>query len=267
MLGTGDYMGKALFDDIARFYDEAVKGLLLIKNDVQFYHQFALACKGKVLELACGTGRVLIPLAEQGILITGIDASGKMLEQAKKKVDKLPVRVRERIDLQQKDMVTFTLDETYSLVFCAFRSFQHLLTKEEQGACIVQVRKHLDKEGYFIIHLFVPFHHFLAKEKRTINLGSFKDPLTGYMISRRSEVKYDLAAQTLHEDRFYEWTDQDGGVHQLMWSFDLAYMFRYEVELLLEKYGFTVVDVYGDFNRSPFNYYSGEQIFIARKNG
>ena len=258
-------MKPALFDSIARFYDEEVKGLRLVKDDVAFYQEYACECRGEVLELACGTGRVLIPLAQQGITITGIDASSNMLEQAQKKVNRLSAEVRERIDLQQQDMMTFTLNRTFSLIFCTFRSFQHLLTKEEQGTCLIRVKKHLDKEGIFIIHLFVPFHHLLAQKRRSMYLGTFNDPVTGDVISRRSEVSYNLAAQTLHEDRFYEWTDKEGAVHRHMWSFELSYMFRYEAELLLEKYGFSVMAVYGDFVRSPFDYYSGEQIFVARR--
>jgi len=258
-------MQQALFDSIARFYDEEVKGLLLVKNDVSFYQDYARECGGEVLELACGTGRVLIPLARHGITVTGIDASGNMLEQAQKKMNLLSTEVRERIDLQHMDMMSFVLNKTFSLIFCTFRSFQHLLTREEQGACLTQVQKHMDKEGIFIIHLFVPFHHLLAQKQRSIYLGTFNDPVTGDVISRRSEVSYDLAAQTLHEDRFYEWTDKEGVVHRHIWSFDLSFMFRYEVELLLEKYGFSVIAVYGDFDRSPFDYYSGEQIFVARK--
>jgi ubiquinone/menaquinone biosynthesis C-methylase UbiE len=258
-------MGKALFDEIARFYDEAVKGLRLVENDVAFYHEHARTCGGEVLELACGTGRVLIPLAEQGVSITGIDASSNMLEQARRKLKRLPREVQQRVDLQQQDMCTFELDSTYSLIFCTFRSFQHLLTKKAQGACLEQVRKHLQDNGMFIIDLFVPFHHLLAQQKRSLYLGTFVDPGTGSVVSRRSEVKYDLAAQTLHEDRFYEWTDKEGGVHRLIWSFDLAYLFRYEVELLLEKHGFAIEHVYGDFKRSPYDYYSGEQIYVVRK--
>lgn len=65
--------------------------------------------------------------------------------------------------------------------------------------------------------------------------------------------------------RFYEWTDKNGKFHEQIWSFELAYLFRYEAELLLEKYGFSVEDVFGNFNKSHYNYYSGEQIFVVRK--
>ncbi|GAI94874.1 unnamed protein product, partial [marine sediment metagenome] len=56
-----------------------------------------------------------------------------------------------------------------------------------------------------------------------------------------------------------------GDFHRQIWSFELAYLFRYEAELLLEKHGFKIENVFGNFDKSPYNYYSGEQIFVARK--
>ncbi|MCK4941885.1 hypothetical protein KAS45_07285, partial [candidate division WOR-3 bacterium] len=105
----------------------------------------------------------------------------------------------------------------------------------------------------------------LAQVQRSVNLGKFYDTETDVYVTRRAENKYNLAKQTLHEDRFYEWTDESGKFHCQTWSFDLSYLFRYEAELLLQKCGFRVEEVYGDFDRSPYNYYSGEQIFVVRK--
>ena len=84
-------------------------------------------------------------------------------------------------------------------------------------------------------------------------------------MTRRAEDEYNLKKQTLKENRFYEWTDKQGKFHRHSWSFELSYLFRYEAELLLEKYGFKVEQVFGDFDKLPYNYYSGEQIFVAKK--
>jgi len=96
-------------------------------------------------------------------------------------------------------------------------------------------------------------------------MGKFYDRENDVYVFRRAEDQYDLAMQTLKEDRFYEWTNKQGNFKRLIWSFELAYLFRYEAELLLEKHGFKLENVFGDFSRSPYNYYSGEQIFVARK--
>jgi SAM-dependent methyltransferase len=258
-------MVEALFDSVARFYDKEIEGLAAISNDVSFYAEYARMADGEVLDLACGTGRTLIPLAEKGITITGLDISENMLEQARRKINLLPVDVQERIQLERQDMTTFTMGKTFSLIFCTFRSFQHLISKKEQSACLGRVHEHLNDRGIFILHLFVPLHHLLAQKQRSLYLGTFQDPDTGCMVTRHSEVLYDLAAQVLHEDRFYEWTDKGGQFHRQVWSFDFAYLFRYEAELLLEKCGFSIINVYGGFNKAPFDYYSGEQIFVVKK--
>lgn len=258
-------MGEALFDRVARFYDYEIEDFIKNINDVAFYIEYAKKCGGEVLELACGTGRVLIPLAKEGIKITGLDASKEMLNVAKKKIDALDEGTRRNIIIVQEDMSGFDLHKKFALIFCTFRSFQHVVTIEERGKCLECVNRHLTENGTFILHLFVPFHHLLAQERRSMYLGKFYDRGNDVYVTRRSEVMYNLSQQTLHEDRFYEWTDKQGNFHRHVWSFDFAYLFRYEVELMLEKYGFEIQEVFGNFDKSPYDYYSGEQIFVVKK--
>ncbi|UCF69668.1 MAG: class I SAM-dependent methyltransferase [candidate division WOR-3 bacterium] len=254
-------MAKALFDRIARLYDYEVKDFV---HDIPFYVEYAKECGGDVLELGCGTGRVLIPIANEGIKITGLDASERMLAIARKKV-KSDKELRKNVTLVHGDMKSFKLNKKFSLIYVAFRSFQCLLTKKDQIACLECVFEHLVEGGCLIVDLFAPRHDLLAQSRVTLDLGSFYDMENGLHITRRSEVQYDLAKQTLHEDRVYEWKDGSGNACREFWSYDIAYLFRYESELLLEKCGFRIDNVYGDFDKSPYNYYSGEQIFVARK--
>ncbi len=255
-------MAEAVFDSVARYYDDEVTWFT---DDIPFYTEYARGCGGEVLECACGTGRVLIPIAQRGIKVTGFDISEEMLCVARKKIEKLDKRTRDNITLFRDDLVHFELHKKFSLIFIAFRSFQSLLTRKDHSACLECVHKHLADDGIFILDLFAPHHNLLAQEKRSLYLGRFYDKNKGVYITRRAEDQYDLAQQTLKEDRFYEWTDKDGKFHQHVWSFQLSYLFRYEAELLLEKHGFRVEDVFGDFRKSPYNYYSGEQIFVVSK--
>lgn len=258
-------MQEALYDRVAQFYDYENEDLIERINDIPLYLEYAKKCGGEVCELACGTGRALIPLAQAGIKITGLDASSEMLDIARKKIDALDRGTKRHIRLVQEDMSGFDLHKTFSLIFCTFRSFQHLITKDKQGKCLECVHKHLIDNGIFILHLFTPLHHLLAEEKRSLYFGTFYDEENGVSVTRRSEVTYDLAQQLLKEDRFYEWTNKKGNFHRHIWTFDFAYLFRYEAELLLEKYNFKIEDVFGGFDKSSYNYHSGEQIFVARK--
>jgi SAM-dependent methyltransferase len=254
-------MDEALFDRVAAFYDYEQKEFT---KDIPFYLECAKEYGGEVLELACGTGRILIPLAREGVRLTGLDISKEMLKMARKKILE-DEKTMKNITLVQGDMRTFDLRKKYNLILIAFRSFQSLLTREDQVACLEAVHRHLSGEGGFVLDLFAPRHDFLAMEKRRVDLGEFCDEENDVNINRRAEDSYNLAEQTLHENRFYEWTDKRGEFHREIWSFDLAYLFRYEAELLLEKCGFEVEQVYGDFDKSPYDYYSGEQIFVTRK--
>ena len=255
-------MDEAVFDRIARFYDYEQEGFV---RDIPFYVEHAKKCGGEVLELACGTARILIPIVKEGIKITGLDISKEMLSIARKKIERLDKRVKGNIEITQGDMRKFELERKFSMIYIAFRSFQSLLTKPDQGACLECVNRHLEDNGLFILDLFAPRHDILAQVKRSLNLDKFYDKENDLHINRRCEDEYDLANQLLKENRFYEWTDKNGKYHEQIWSFELSYLFRYEAELLLEKYGFKVENVFGDFDRSPYNYHSGEQIFVARK--
>ena len=251
-----------MFDRIARFYDYEQRDFV---KDIPFYVEYAKNCRSEVLELACGTGRVLIPIAQEGVKIAGLDISKEMLDIARKKIEKLDENTKGDIEITQGDMRKFELKRKFSMIYIAFRSFQSLLTKQNQGACLECVNRHLEDNGLFILDLFAPKHDLLAQVKRSLYLDKFYDKENGVYITRRAEDEYDLANQTLKENRFYEWTDKHGKFHREIWFFELAYLFRYEAELLLEKYGFKIENVFGDFDKSPYNYYSGEQIFVARK--
>jgi ubiquinone/menaquinone biosynthesis C-methylase UbiE len=255
-------MGEAVFDRIARFYDYEQGNFT---KDIPFYGEYAKECKGEVLELACGTGRILIPIAKDGVTITGIDISEEMLKTAKQKTDVLDKSIKQNIKLIRGDMSVFNLKKRFSLIFIAFRSFQSLVTRKKQSQCLECVREHLKNSGTFILDLFAPRHDLLAQVNRSVYLGEFYDRENDVYMTRRAEDEYNLADQTLKEDRFYEWTDKQGIFHQQRWSFELSYLFRYEAELLLEKHGLLIEHVFGDFDKSPYDYYSGEQIFVARK--
>ncbi|HEX7319228.1 MAG TPA: class I SAM-dependent methyltransferase [bacterium] len=255
-------MKKAVFDPVAHFYDQEQRHF---RQDIPFYVAYVKKCRGEVLELACGTGRVLIPIARAGARITGLDISREMLGIARTKVDHLGKAIQKRVNLVQGDMTDFRFHRKFALIIIAFRSFQSLVDKKAQGECLVCINRHLVKKGLLILDLFVPRHDLLAQVRRNVYLGKFYDPEKKVQVDRRAKDKYDLAAQTLKEHRYYEWTDNKRHLYRQVWSFDLSYLFRYEAELLLEKYGFKVVDVFGDFKKSPYNYYSGEQIFVARK--
>lgn len=255
-------MPESDFDRIARFYDAEQDKFV---QDIPFYLEYAKNSRGEVLELACGTGRVLLPIALEGVRITGLDISQNMLDVARAKLAALDKKSQANVELVHGDMRDFDLKKKYSLIYIPFRSFQGLLTRDDQGKCLACARRHLTDDGIFILDLFAPLHKFLAMEHRREYMGIFQDRETGIPVTHWAEVSYDLARQTLQADWYYEWTDKNGQFQRKIWNLEIAYLFRFEAELLLEKHGFKVTDVFGGFKKEPYNYYSGEQIFVCGK--
>ncbi len=246
----------------AEIYDYQTQG---IGGDVEFWLDLARRTGGHVLELACGTGRVLLPLARAGITVTGLDASPNMLEVARRKISAEPPAISSRVTLVEGDMRDFQLGTTFGLVFVAFRSFQVLLTRADQRACLESVAQHLEPNGMLCLHVFNPRLSCLIGET-PVQEGpkEFEGP-DGMHVRWSGETTYDLGEQNLRSVWRYERRDSDGTVTQTEHVLRLHYFFRFEFEWMLEACGFEVEALYGDFERSPFTAESPEMIFVAKK--
>jgi SAM-dependent methyltransferase len=187
-----------LYANSAKLYDADNRSVF--SDDVPFYLDRATKLDGKVLELACGTGRITIPLAEQGIQIWGLDYSNPMLDVLKEKIDKLPSKIQKSIHTVHGDMTDFILTERFKLIFIPFRSFQSLETDEQASNCLACARNHLEDDGTFIINVFKP-----TKEigEWWINLDEhldFESSLEGGEKIIRHSIKkaYDLEKRLLY---------------------------------------------------------------------
>jgi ubiquinone/menaquinone biosynthesis C-methylase UbiE len=250
------------FDQIAAFYDAMY---LDRKDDVQFYVQLAKEIGGPVLECGCGTGRVLLPIAEAGIEIWGIDGSRVMLDVANKKSMTLRPEIKSRIHLNHQDMRDFNLELSFSLCIIPFRAFLHLLTVEDQDKALSQIHKHLKRGGVLVLDMFAPSYKLLAEDSATIHIGEKLNLLTGQNFTIIDHVRYEHERQLIHVERFYEEVGESGHVIRKVMHFTLRYIFRYEMQVLLEKNKFKLKEVFGHFDKRPYDYKSGEMIFVAEK--
>lgn len=239
------------------------------RKDVDFFVGMARESQGPVLELGCGTGRILIPSARKGVEIAGLDLSPEMLKVCRERVELEDSGVQNRVTLTQGDMRGFQIDNRFRLVTVPFRAFHHLLKVEDQLACLDCTLRHLDKGGLLVLDLFNPYLPYLY-DKRFMEVieeePSFDLP-DGRRMNRRSRLlKRDLHEQVLDMEFLYEWNGEDGRVHQHAHRFQMRYFFRYEIEHLLARAGFTLETIYADYKKSPFGaQYPGELIVAARK--
>lgn len=262
--------GSGGYDDdprTAEFYDHVVP--YRDRSDISFYVDAATDAGGSVLELGCGTGRVMIPIARAGIEIVGIDLSSHMLDVCRERLGLESKEVQDRVQLIQTDMRSFDLNQTFSLVTTPFRSFQHLLTVRDQTSCIEAIYRHLKEGGRLILDVFNPWLEFLTKERPDGEFGEeppFCMPDGREVIRKHRNTTIDRFNQIIHAELIYYVTYPDGRQERLVHSFPMRYLFRYEAQHLLERCGFECEDLYADYNKSPFGTtYPGELIFVARR--
>ena len=253
------------YESIAEFYDYIVP--YRERQDVDFFVEAAGESGGPVLEVGCGTGRVLIPTARAGIQIIGLDLSPHMLDVCRKHIQEEPQEVRSRVHLVQGDMRSFELSQTFKLVTLPFRPFQHLTTVEDQLACLGCLRRHLDKDGKLILDIFNPKLESLVDTRFGEELAEepeFKMPDGRRVIRRHKVVARDVPNQTNYVELVHYVTHPDGRQERLVQSFPMRYLFRFEAEHLLARAGFTVEHLYADYDKSPYgSKYPGELIFVA----
>jgi SAM-dependent methyltransferase len=248
------------FDLYARFYDLDYGDF---DADLVMIQQFAARCGSPVLELACGTGRVLLPLARQGYRVTGVDVSPAMLEVARHKV--AAEGLADRITLVEGDMREFALDGCFNLAFVAVNSFMHLLTTDDQLAALACIRQHLNPGGLVLIDLFNPDLASLLDARGQVLMDkTMTDPETGHRLVRFHARTVDLGQQTQQVTFILDELDGDGHVRRTLFPFSMRYLFRYELELLLRHAGFTVEAVYGSYDLDEFSGDSDRMIAVAR---
>jgi SAM-dependent methyltransferase len=248
----------------AELYDIAFEN----RVDLEFFLSAVQDYGGPVLEVGCGTGRIVFLLARHGFTVHGFDRSLGRLQRAKETLGSLPSEIQNRITLSQDDMRSFSLGKRFQTVLVAFRTFQHLLTVDEQLSALHCFRSHLDLEGYLILDVFNPSIQFLAEEES--NTEVVRHPSVQLRDGSRLEVrdrivKKDLFNQILHSEEVYCVRHSGGETERFVLPFSVRYIFRYELEHLLERSGFTVESIYSSFARTPYgSHYPGELIIVAR---
>ncbi len=251
----------------AYYYDYYSTGT---PGDLDFYVEEARKAGSPVLELGCGTGRILLPVAQAGIEVTGVDLSPAMLAVARKKLADLDDADQKRVTLVEGDMRDFSLEQQFSLIFIPYRAFMHVMTVPDQKRALACIHKHLADQGRLIFNIFDPRLDILAAHATPLGAAlkfvqEFIHPDTGRRITVWDTRQYDQGTQTLQQYFIFEELDDNDRVVEKSYApLTLRYSFRFEIHNLLELCGFHIEALYGSFDRQPFRP-GGEQIWVARK--
>lgn len=237
----------------ARRYDlESSK----ISGDVPFYEECAERYGEPVLEIACGTGRVTIPLAEKGIDIVGLDLAETMLDEARRKA----ARKNLEIEWVRADARNFDLGRKFRTIFIPFNSLAHFKTRKDAEGLFGSVKDHLSEGGRFIIDYFNPDLEILTRKPSEMYPNTEFTDDDGRKVEVTENNSYDCATQVNR----IKWHYRVEGVEKFSIDLNMRIFFPAELEALLHCNGFAVEFRYGDYKGTPFSSDSPKQILICR---
>ena len=248
------------YAQIAALYDLEHAGY---DDDIDLYLNLALSTGDPILELGCGTGRLLLPLAEAGHRITGVDLSLPMLDRARSKVAE--AGLVDRVTLHRASM-TDDLSPPggpFGLAIVSLNGLMHLTAQREQRRALEAVRRCLDPRGQLVLDVLNPtpetlrsLDHSLAHE------GTWVDR-AGARIDKVAARRILPSQQTIMTELWYDRIAQDGVISRVAASYGLRYLHRAEMDLLLELAGFAEWQIYGGYDLEPFDDQSDRIIVTA----
>jgi len=253
----------------AKYYDEAY-GTKEDLEDLKFYVDVAKANGGPVLELACGTGRILLPIAREGISIHGIDNSLSMLDVLRDKLRQELKDVRELVSVSHGDIRNFRSNREYPLVIIPFRPLQHMYTVEDQVAALQTAAFHLERGGALVFDVFYPKFDSLNSR-----VGEEFLELEWTPKSDRSKVirrylrkeSVDKINQNFAATFIFRTYQGERVVQEEIESLRMSYYTYPHLRALFLLTGLEIVEEYGSFERTALDNEARQMIFVLKRSG
>ena len=237
--------------DATPFDDGALYDLVCgnIDFDLIFYRTLAQAAHGPVLEVACGTGRILLPCLKGGVDIEGLDLFPGMLTRLREKATALGFNPK----LYQTNMAGFRVERRFAMIMITFNAFIHNLTADDQLATLKACREHLLPGGMIVFDTAFPGQQWIGAPSGTRALeGEFAHPETGLPVRMWDTRTFDRVKQLQHSFNEIEMLDASGKVVATHSSrTTLRWIYKTEMELLLRLAGFARWEILGDFDGRP----------------
>jgi SAM-dependent methyltransferase len=250
----------SVFED-GELYDLVLQHPIAGSYGLDFYVALAREANGPVLDIACGTGRILLPCMQAGVDIEGLDLFEPMLKTLRTKAAALGLSPR----LHQADMSEFSVPRRFALVMIPFNAFIHNMTQEAQIRCLERCREHLLPGGLLAFDTFFPSLEIVGAPQNTRVLeGELPHPDTGQPMRMYDTRSFDRVAQEQHSLNELELLAADRSIETVYRSQTSArYVYKHEMELLLRVAGFARWEIYGDFDRRPLTRENDAMIVMA----
>ena len=249
------------YELLARYYDLQNAE---VTEDLPFWLELAQQHKDPILELGCGTGRVLLQLARDGHAVVGVDRSPAMLARARSRLDSRP-ELRSQIELLLQDFVGLELKRTFDLILMPFNTFAHLLTRAEQAAALQSIERHLEPAGSFAFDLPNPAEVYAGSREGLFLERILKDEERDCTIQVFSSFLLERNSQQGHITWFYDEIDPMGRVSRTTVPMTLRYSFPDELAGLFEANGLRLRTMFGGFDHRPLEEESERMVVIAEK--
>ena len=232
--------------DAPELYDLA---LATYRADLGFWLEEARAAAGPVLEVACGTGRVLLELRAHGVDADGLDASEAMLGRLRDLASATGIRA----NAVRADMRDFTMPRRYRRVFIAFNGFAHCETIDDQLRCLRCCRDHLEPGGALIVHMSYPSQaYWLDPEGERVLELETTHPVSGHVVRMWDTRTRDRVRQRQRSLTEIEELDATGAVARThRFEVTQRWVYRFELDLLLRTAGFARREILGGYDREP----------------
>ena len=247
------------YEKIARFYDMENAQFT---EDLTLWAELARESDGPVLELGCGSGRVLLHLAREGFEATGVDSSPSMLALARRRLALQP-SIAGKISLLEENFTSLRIGKTFPLILLPFNTFSHMVDPADVREALETISLHLAPGGRAAFALPNPIPIYGDPSESLVLERTFRDDARNVTVQQFSSLRVDRASQLGYITWIYDEIDPSGAVTRTSIPMTLRYFFPNELASLMEPAGMRLLHTWGNYDRSPFEEDSPSLIVIC----
>lgn len=247
------------YDPIAGLYDleHASFG-----DDIPLMRNIAEIVGDPIVELGCGSGRVLLPIAADGFDVTGVDTSLPMLEELARRAADIDGGTVTTVHADMRGPLPLPSD-TFGVAIFSLNGLLHLDTQADQIAALSEAARILDPRGQLVVDIFHPTPEYLTQLAGGPHLEGVWTGEDGREVEKWSHRRVNAATQTIATRLWYDTVRDDGAVERVRTAFTLRYIHAAELELMLRRAGFVEWKLYGSYDLDPFAETSERIIALA----